>query len=34
MHLVLAGVAALLFTVGGIFMKRADGVRDARTAFR
>lgn len=27
MHLVLASLAALFFTVGGIFMKRADGLR-------
>jgi quaternary ammonium compound-resistance protein SugE len=29
MHLVLAGLAALFFTVGGIFMKHADGLRNA-----
>ena len=29
MHLVLASIAALAFTVGGIFMKHADGLRDA-----
>lgn len=27
MHLALASLAALLFTIGGIFMKRADGLR-------
>jgi len=27
MHLVLAALAALCFTVGGIFMKQADGLR-------
>jgi multidrug transporter EmrE-like cation transporter len=29
MHLGLASLAALFFTVGGIFMKRADGLRHA-----
>jgi multidrug transporter EmrE-like cation transporter len=29
MHLTLASLAALLFTVGGIFMKRADGLQHA-----
>ena len=29
MHLLLSGLAALLFTVGGIFMKRADGLSHA-----
>jgi multidrug transporter EmrE-like cation transporter len=28
MQLVLASLAALFFTVGGIFMKRADGLHD------
>ena len=28
MHLVLASIAALCFTVGGIFMKHADGLRN------
>jgi multidrug transporter EmrE-like cation transporter len=32
MSLVLAGLAALFFTVGGIFMKRADGLHHAPAA--
>ena len=32
MQLVLAAVAALSFTVGGIFMKRADGLHNASAA--
>jgi quaternary ammonium compound-resistance protein SugE len=32
MHLVLGAVAALSFTVGGIFMKRADGLQNAPAA--
>ncbi len=28
MHLVLAALAALFFTVGGIFMKQADGLQN------
>jgi quaternary ammonium compound-resistance protein SugE len=32
MHLLLASLAAVSFTVGGIFMKRADGVRHAPAA--
>ncbi len=32
MHLVLASLAAVSFTVGGIFMKRADGVQNAAAA--
>ena len=29
MHIALASIAALAFTVGGVFMKHADGVRNA-----
>ena len=29
MHIALASIAALAFTVGGIFMKYADGLRNA-----
>ena len=32
MHLVLGSVAALSFTVGGIFMKRADGLQNVTAA--
>ncbi len=32
MHLVLASIAALSFTVGGIFMKHADGLHNRSAA--